>query len=357
MTGNRGDYEEHEGREGFLRGTRGALFLLFALFASFVVPPLSARAEEPFFKKGDVIALVGGEDMVAASEYGYLELLLTRALPDHHLKFRCLAWEGDTVFEQRRDLNFPSWEEQLEKIGATVVICQFGQMESLAGEGKLPEFVAAYEKMIERLQGGGNRRVVLLRPRLFEINKYPDDYYSPRTFLFRTGASDSVRDALKEPLENEEAYIEAIRQLAARRQLRCISFRSTTLLINFPAAVEVTRDGVHGSDEGHRRMATDSAAALLGLKEDEKGRAPKEFVLPRDEGSYAIIRAKNRLWFDYWRPQNWAFLAGDRTEQPSSRDHLDRTKRWFPEERERFLPLIEKKEQEIWDLAAKLAKP
>ena len=70
-----------------------------------------------------------------------------------------------------------------------------------------------------------------------------------------------------------------------------------------------------------------------------------------------LIIAKNRLWFDYWRVQNWAFLAGDRTEQPSSRDHLDRTKRWFPAEREQFLPLIEKKEQEIWDLAAKLAQP
>ena len=89
-----------------------------------------AFAEEPFFQKGDVIALVGGEDMVALSEYGYLETLLNRALPDYHLRFRNLAWEGDSVFGQRRDLNFPSWEEQLEKIGATVVICQFGQMES-----------------------------------------------------------------------------------------------------------------------------------------------------------------------------------------------------------------------------------
>ena len=32
-----------------------------------------------------------------------------------------------------------------------------------------------------------------------------------------------------------------------------------------------------------------------------------------------LLIAKNRLWFDYWRPQNWAFLAGDRTAQPSSR--------------------------------------
>ena len=67
-----------------------------------------------------------------------------------------------------------------------------------------------------------------------------------------------------------------------------------------------------------------------------------------------LIIAKNRLWFDYWRVQNWAFLAGDRTNQPSSRDHLDPAKRWFPEERERFLPLIEAKEREIDALAAKL---
>jgi hypothetical protein len=68
-----------------------------------------------------------------------------------------------------------------------------------------------------------------------------------------------------------------------------------------------------------------------------------------------LIVAKNKLWFNYWRVQNWAFLAGDRTNQPSSRDHLDPSKRWFPAEREEFLPLIEAKEKEIDALAAKLA--
>jgi hypothetical protein len=69
-----------------------------------------------------------------------------------------------------------------------------------------------------------------------------------------------------------------------------------------------------------------------------------------------LIAAKNRLWFHYYRPQNWAFLAGDRTNQPSSRDHLDPSKRWFPEELERFVPLIDAKDAEIWALAKKLAK-
>src|SRR6185369_6396731 len=67
----------------------------------------------------------------------------------------------------------------------------------------------------------------------------------------------------------------------------------------------------------------------------------------------AII-AKNRLWFDYWRPQNWAFLNGDRITQPSSRDHRDPNIRWFPAEMEQFLPLIAAREEEIWKLAAEL---
>ena len=75
----------------------------------------------------------------------------------------------------------------------------------------------------------------------------------------------------------------------------------------------------------------------------------------RSHAAPRLIVAKNRLWFDYWRVQNWAFLAGDRTNQPSSRDHLDPSKRWFPAEREEFLPLIEAKEKEIDALAQKLA--
>ena len=35
---------------------------------------------------------------------------------------------------------------------------------------------------------------------------------------------------------------------------------------------------------------------------------------------------------------------------------LDRTKRWFPAEREQFLPLIEAKEKEIWALAVELSE-
>ncbi len=141
----------------FLRSVQNHLAVLPGVLLLLAGTLLPARAvepvsqPEPFLQKNDVIAFVGGEDLVAAAEYGYLELLLQRALPGYHLKFRSLAWEGDTVFEQRRDLNYPTLEQQLDQIGATVVLCQFGQMESLGGKEKLPEFIAAYEKLIARV--------------------------------------------------------------------------------------------------------------------------------------------------------------------------------------------------------------
>ncbi len=328
--------------------------MFFAGFAS-------SRAEELFFKKGDVIAIVGGEDMVALSEYGYLELLLTRALPDFHLRFRNLAWEGDTVFEQRRDLNFPPWEEQLEKIGATVVLCQFGQMESLAGKEKLPEFIAAYEKLLERLGGGGKRRVVILSPTWFEVPAdsspiHGQAWHDPATIELWKGRRELWTD-----------YTAKIQKLGPAPNIGIIDWTSDpsedwwpyrwTLLEYSSREPLLTRDRVHLSDRGHGTAAGAIARMLLKKPEVRFRPGADGRLHGADERLLALIIAKNRLWFDYWRVQNWAFLAGDRTNQPSSRDHLDPAKRWFPEERERFLPLIEAREKEIDALAAKLAQP
>ena len=121
----------------------------------------AGRAAAPFFKPNDVVAFVGSEDAAAAAEFGQLELRLTRAWPDYRIKFRSLAWEGDMVFQQVRELNYPALEQQLDDAGATVVIAQFGQIESMAGDARVSDFVAAYETLIAQLSGGGKRKVVL----------------------------------------------------------------------------------------------------------------------------------------------------------------------------------------------------
>jgi hypothetical protein len=309
----------------------------------------SARAAEPFFKKDDVIALIGGEDMVVASEYGYLETLITRALPDYHLRFRSLAWEGDTVYEQRRDLNFPSWEEQLDKIGATVVICQFGAMESLAGRSEIAKFSAAYAALLQRIGGNGQRRLILL---------------SPFTFAQSVpwGASDSAHVAWEKGIvsraESQLEFSHAIEAFDSAHTTPVApppldaKLRDTIRVVNVANLnvddAIVQRDGIHLNRYGHTVFAQ-LFCLYTGIVQDMRVDAPDLEPLRQ------LVVAKNKLWFDYWRVQNWAFLAGDRTNQPSSRDHRDPSKRWFPAEREEFIPLIEAKEKEIDALAAKLA--
>ena len=296
-----------------------SLFSLLIALVSCGANPF-AQAAEPFLKPNDVVAFVGGEDMVVASECGQLESLLIRALPDYHLKFRSLAWEGDTVFEQPRDLNYPALEKQLDEIAATVVIAQFGQMESLGGESKLPAFTAVYEKLIERLSAGGKRRIVLMAPATVS-----------------DGGLASTR------FKSIAEYAGAIREIARRHGLRFIPPNDRMEL-----TAENFRDGMHLSESGHNAAAIHTADALGAGKRTGEFTSTDEFRLADS------IRAKNRLWFHYSRPQNWAFLNGDRTTQPSSRDHLDPSKRWFPEEMKQWLPLIAAKEQEIWSLAAQI---
>ena len=309
-----------------------AFVFLIAIFAS-LVPGL--RADGPFFKPNDVVALVGGEDMVVAAELGYLETLIQLALPDHHLKFRSLAREGDTVFEQRRDLNYPKLEDQLDKMGATVVICQFGQMESLAGEEKLPEFTAAYEKLIERLSGGGKRRFWIIYP----VNDGWTFYYNGQ------------RAALPVRKDNRN-YGPGIEQVVKK-------FGATGLITTNFSFGHGPGDGTHLSRRAQCDMAENFRSYLCN-----EDRLPSYLVgnnrWHEDDKHLTaplrhLIAAKNRLWYYYYRPQNWAFLAGDRTNQPSSRDHLDPSKRWFPEELEKFVPLIEAKDAEIRALAKKLS--
>lgn len=262
-------------------------------------------------------------------QHGYIEALLARETAAKNLRFRNLGWEGDTVFEQRRDLNFPSWEQTLSKIGATVVIAQFGQAESLAGREAIPQFRQAAVNLLGRLTGT-NREVIVLAPSPFE--KPPESELNPAA---RNETLRVYSDELKRLCQiNQWKFVESVGESSSRR---------------------ITRDGLHLNSRGHWRLAAFLAAAL------HAEHLPRSFVPstgrfsnPALEQIRQVIIAKNQLWFDYWRPQNWAFLAGDRTEQPSSRDHRNPKIRWFPNELEQFLPLLEAKEHEVKQLAERL---
>lgn len=287
------------------------------------------------FKPNDVVVFTGGANTVAAQENGCLETLLTIGCQGLNIRFRNLGWEGDTVYEQRRDLNFGRWTQQFKKAGATVIFAQFGQMEALQGNLSLPQFAAAYEKLLDEFSKQTDR-IALVSP-------FPFDKPSPPL------PDLSLRN------DDLQPFVDAIRQIARRRGCSFVDLFGP--LRSLPKNAALTTNGVQLTAYGHCVIARETARQL-GLEDVTKSvrfdSAAGILAPVAVEQLRKAIVAKNRLWFDYWRPMNWAFLAGDRTEQPSSRDHRDPKVRWFPDEMEKFIPLIEAKEREIVELANRL---
>ena len=118
------------------------------------------------FRTNDVIAFLGGTDVVTAQQSGHLETLLTVHHPSLNLRFRNFGWEADTVFAQPRDINFPPLEEHLRRAGATVVVFEYGRAEALEAR-PAREFAAAYSKFISRFTNQTSRFLLVI-PAPFE---------------------------------------------------------------------------------------------------------------------------------------------------------------------------------------------
>ncbi|MBI5802232.1 MAG: DUF1080 domain-containing protein [Verrucomicrobia bacterium] len=232
----------------------------------------------------EVVVFVGQENLVREQKAGELEALLASAFAAKQPRFRSMAWEADTVYEQWRDLNFGSWVRQLEAADATIVVAQFGQMEALDGVARLPEFAAAYHRLLDQF-AARTRKVVLLSPTPFEK---PTATHAPDL----TKRNNDVR-----------AYADAVREIA--RQRGAVFVNLFVPLAGRAPGQRLTDDGIHLTAEGLREVA---ALAALQLGTSAKLSADLDPIR-------AAIVQKNQLWFDSWRPANWSFVYGDRVSQ------------------------------------------
>jgi hypothetical protein len=267
---------------------------------------------------GEVVIFAGQTNMVRAQQTGYLESQLAAHWATRKPRFRSMAWEGDTVYQQWRDMNFGGWHEQLAWAGAGVVIAQFGQTESLDGDDHIDTFVAAYGRLIDQF-ATVTRRIVLISPMPFEKPAAP---FAPN---LRTRNAD-VR-----------AYAEATRKLAAERG--CIFVDLFSPLTRRSPRTELTGNGMHLTPKGQEIVA-DIIARQLGAE-----------PIPDDrlEPLRLAIVDKNALWFNNWRPTNWAFAYGDRQQVPFG--HPGGGRPALRVEFEEFKPLIAKADDAIHVLA------
>ena len=282
---------------------------------------LRAQVPVPAFKDGifrleedDVVAFVGQENFVREQRSGELESLLATDFARQGPRFRSMAWEGDVVYEQWRDLNFGDWGDQLEAAGATVILAQFGQMEALDGPGRLPDFETAYHHLLDQF-ARRTQKLVLVSPILFEK---PLASHAPD---------------LTERNDDLQLYVKSMEKIAAQRNALFVD------LTKMPSRNRLTENGIHLTSEGLRRVSEEIARQL----DVEIGETPSEAV------RQAIVQ-KNRLWFDCWRPANWSFVYGDRINQMYGQGAGAESSLQVAFEQQ--LPLVEKADAVIYDRIA-----
>lgn len=268
----------------------------------------------------EVVIFTGQENLVRDHKAGEIEAHLIQLHAARQPRFRSMAWEADTVYEQWRDLNFGAWTPQLERAGATVVIAQFGQLESLDGTARLSEFIAAYHRLLDAF-ALRTRRLVLLSPMPFERPLAPN-------------APD-----LTQRNADVAAYAAAIRDLARQRGAVFVDLIQP-LTQRPPTAPRLTDDGMHLNPQGLRIIAG-IIAAQLGNGSTVPSPSPDLL---------AAIVEKNRLWYDCWRPANWSFVYGDRVSQKFAKGSGDEPS--LKEAFERHRPLIAAADTHIHSLAA-----
>lgn len=305
-------------------------------------------------QQDETIALIGGTEAVALAEAGELEALLLLAFPQTRFHFRSLAWEGDTVFSQDRPMNFGDLPQQLRRANAGAVFIMFGRQECLdRGKEGLEEFKEAYGKLLDAVANVTPNIVIIgpvgfekKRPPLPDLSSKNEDVKAYNAALGDLAASRGFVFA------NGEAWIDPDGLDLDALDLSGFDDGKPKPKIFIPQST----DGVHLTNVGcasHAESIFGSLSPFGGGWYGDKN-TPQPWAV--NSNVRTALAAKNRLWHDYWRPSNWAFLHGDRTQQPSSRDPVNPQLRFFPAEQEKYLPLLKEAEEKVYRLVQEATK-
>lgn len=125
------------------------------------------------FRDGDRVVFLGSAFIERLQNTGYLETMLTAAMPSKNITFRNLGWSGDTVWGDARAV-FGTRADGFKRLIADVALCDptvlivcYGENEAFAGEAGLDEFRAGLNTLLDSLEATG-ARIVLLGPRQHE---------------------------------------------------------------------------------------------------------------------------------------------------------------------------------------------
>ncbi|MEC9092728.1 MAG: PVC-type heme-binding CxxCH protein [Planctomycetota bacterium] len=304
-----------------VRAIPGRLLVVFLLFPGFLLGLSQWVFSQTVIEiqKDDVLLFSGGTNMVRLQQAGYLETLLSKNFKAAKPRFRDFSWEADTVYRQgsvverwRQD-GFGNRTEQIKRLQPTIVVSQFGKLESMEGAEKLWSFTEAYLRLIEDYQNQA-RQIILVSPLPFEK---PTSNHVPNLLRHNRVLGQ---------------YVAATQKIAQDRGLVFIDLFNR----DHP---RLTENGMHVT-----RQKQPYLAQLLA----------KEFGLPSgwqpdDETLRQSVVEKHRIWSDYWRPANWKLLYGDDSRREFTKANDGSVP--FREEWKKLIPLIQKAEARVWAVA------
>ena len=371
---------------------RGAALSLLVVGAS-LARPVDA-AEAPFiFQDQERVLFLGATMLEREQEEGYLETLLTARFADKNLSFRNLAWSGETVFGDSRAA-FDTAKEGFERMvkhvhdaKPTVLVLSFGINESFEGEAGLPVFVEGYKKLLDAVADTQARLIFLSAPRLENLGAPLPDPTAHNEDV--NGYNDAIRSLALErggyyiDLSAELEGVHAVAPLTyntmhftpygywvfAQAVLKGLGYETPRFMAqaidSFTLAPEVffsadipadTPKLVSAGETLHTLRFFANAPGRYRLESDGKvlAEASKEAweqgvtlaglpEVAQFEELRAVVKEKNRLFFNQWRPQNETYIFGFRKHEQGQ----------YAAEIPLFDPLIEAEEAKI----AELKKP
>ena len=304
------------------------------------------------FEKGQSIVFLGDTFVERAQEFGHLEATFSSAFPSKNIKFRNLGWSADTVrglsragFDHLKAR--PGWDHLLNALKDSDpdwVVMGYGMAESFQGPENTDSFTQGYKELIKEIKGISPEKPVhfiFLSPIAHE--KIPGPLPNPQKHNQDLKVyTEIIADIAS---ENNSRFINLFnftRRYKGARQLtdngihlngygysyvsdyigRQLRFKSSTQVLRVPRTGEaVSRSALpahkvkvrgHAGLEDQIKYILRMNGEAVALASGERWKSGVDVKMGKLSDSYEKltnqIKAKNKLFFYRWRPQNNTYL-------------------------------------------------
>jgi len=269
--------------------------LVLRASTAFVAPqaapaPTPAPAATFQFVKGDRVCLIGSALAERLQHDGWFETLLQERRPELELTVRNLGYSGDEISTRLRVEGSETWDEQLTRCGATVILAFFGS-NSRADLDDLPAFL---ERMATRRYDGVHAPwVVVCSPIPFE------DLHDPL-----------LPDSSKRN-EDLRFVVKSMARVAGEHNVPFVDL-FTPMLARYAGAGAkhpLTLDGMHLTEEGNRILAANLVHALA----DTNAPAAQRLSPAQRDALRAAVLEKDLFWFNRYQTTDGYNVYGGRS--------------------------------------------